>query len=126
MFKEQFGSYVCEGDTITCTVDGVEYTARLEHDWDSKPTDFECYSEKQIEAWRRDEWHFFGVVIQSSKDGVELCDHAASLWGIEGNFPLRRKNPNRYFRDVANELLPEAIETTRKQAAKMREVLALV
>ncbi|CDN47583.1 hypothetical protein [Neorhizobium galegae] len=125
MFKTEFQPFVCEGDRITCTVDGIEFTARLEHDWDSKPTDFECYTKRQVEAWRGDEWHFFGVVISAELEGIDLGDYLASLWGIEGNFPSRRKNPNRYFRTVANELLPEAFAAARNELERVRSVVAI-
>ncbi len=124
MFKTHFDSYVCDGDTISCEVDGVTYTATLERDTDSSVDDAECYTKSQIAAWRNDEWHFFGVVISAEKNGVDLGDHLASLWSIEGNFPSRRKNPNTYFRDVANELLPEAVEAATAEAARILSVLA--
>ncbi len=124
MFKTDFQPFVCEGDRIHCEVDGVEYTATLVHDWDSKPTDYDCYSKRQIEAWKADEWHFFGVVISAEIDGISLGDHLASLWGIEGNFPSRRKNPNRYFRTVANELLAEAVQGAAQERDRILTKLA--
>ena len=124
MFKSQFDAFVCEGDSITCEIDGVTYTARLAHDWDSRPEDSECYTKRQIEAWKADEWHFFGVVISAEIDGVSLGYHLASLWGIEGNFPSRRKNPNTYFRDAANELLDEAVRGAKQERERIIGVLA--
>lgn len=124
MFKTQFDAFVCEGDRIECEIEGVTYTARLVHDWDSKPSDCDCYSKRQIEAWKADEWHFFGVVISAEIDGIDLGDYLASLWGIEGNFPSRRKNPNTYFRDVANELLAEAVEAASAERSRILVTLA--
>jgi hypothetical protein len=37
MFTEGFGNYVCEGDKITCEVDGFKVVARVEHDPDGGP-----------------------------------------------------------------------------------------
>jgi hypothetical protein len=119
MFKTHFDPFVCEGDSITCAVDDIEFTARLEHDWDSSVHDADCYRPKDIAAWKRDEWHFFGLVISATQDGVDLGDHLASLWGIEGNFPSRKKNPNKYFREAANDLLPEALEEAKKERARI-------
>ena len=45
-------------------------------------------------------------------------------WVIEGNFPSRRKNPNKYFLEVANELLPEALKEAQKEQAKSFEARA--
>ena len=123
MFKKHFDSYVCEGDSITCEVDGIEFTARLVFDSDSSPMDYECYSARQIKAWRRDEWHYFGVVISAKIEDVDLGKHLASLWRLEGNFPAtNRKNPNAYFLEVANNLLPEAIEQATARIEKIHQV----
>lgn len=43
---------------------------------------------------------------------------------IEGNFPPRRKNPNKYFLEVANELLPEALKEAQKELEELRQALA--
>ena len=126
MFKNDFDAYVCEGDTITCEKEGFTVVARLEHDCDTTPSDFDCYSKRAIEAWKNDEWHFFGVVLSVSVGEVEIADHAASLWGIEGNFPSRRKNPNKYFREVANDLLDEAIQQATVKAGNMIQRLSSV
>jgi hypothetical protein len=37
MFTEKFDRYVCQGDTISCEVDGFTVTARIEYDQDSGP-----------------------------------------------------------------------------------------
>lgn len=123
-FKTHFDRYVCEGDSITCNVKGITYTATLVSDTDSDPTDYDCYTKKQIDLWRADDWRYFGVVISAEKDGVDLGDHLASLWRIEGNFPSRRKNPNRYFREVANDLLHEAMHVAQAEAERIRAAFA--
>ena len=124
MFKTQFDRFVCGGDSISCEVDGVTFTARLEHDTDSHVDDAECYTKRQIAAWKADEWRFFGMVISAEIDGVCLGEHLASLWGIEGNFPSRRKNPNTYFMTVANELLAEAVQGARQERGRILQALA--
>lgn len=40
-FTEKFGAYVCNGDTITCDVDGFTITATLYADDDALPP-WEC------------------------------------------------------------------------------------
>jgi hypothetical protein len=128
-FTKNFDTFVCEGDSIACTVDGINFTARLVRDYDETPHDLDQpgwvydttdvrYGEESrriIEAWDNDEWHYFGVVIDAEKAGVTL-DGIASLWGIEGNFPGNgTDNPNLYFRTVANELLDEAISHAKER-----------
>jgi hypothetical protein len=118
-----FDSYVCAGDTVQWSADGFDITARVEYDEDTKPTDFDCYSARQIEAWRNDKWFFCGIVLSVSRNGVELSDHAASLWGIDCNFPSRRKNPNAYLSDVCAELQEEALETAKLESVRILAAL---
>ena len=145
MFTKEFDNYVCEGDSITCTVDGLDCRATLYYDDDTTPPDKRqdgfwpsldpnsdgyigaksrrtlvrhmAHAKEVMDTWRKDEWHYFGVAVTVSKNGVDLTgeyDHA--LWGIEGNYPQlykRRGNPNRYLRQVANEYLSEALDAAK-------------
>ena len=134
-FTTKFKPYACSGDSITCEVDGFTVTARIEYDNDSGPPDkhdegfwpsqdknapgymgevstrkFNAAHKKAskiMAAWRNDEWFFVGVVLSVEKNGVMLADHAASLWGVECNYPGAN---NSYLLQVANELLDEALE----------------
>lgn len=137
MFTENFDRYVCQGDTIECEVDGFTVVARIEHDDDSDINDTDCFPEEYSaeifgedtpahradfekalaarRAWERNEWHYSGVVLSVARNGVTLDNHAASLWGVERNFP---GSDNSYLREVANELLPEALERGRAALAK--------
>ena len=124
MFKQNFDSYACIGDFISCKVDGIEYRARIEHDIDYGIDDDDGHNpdqsvtgcdDKQQErllnarqAWFNDEWFYCGVVISAHKAGVEIEQYAASLWGIDCNYP---DSNNSYLKDVANELLPDAIDS---------------
>ena len=117
----QFANYACTGDSITWTKDGFDITATLMHDEHSKPSDSDSYSKKVTAAWENDQWFFVGVVISVSRNGVEIDDHAASLWGIECNYP--KKGSNKYLAEVALELESEAIESAKKSSEKM--ILAL-
>ena len=111
MFKTHFDDYVCLGDSIECTVDGIDYVARIEFDGDSRPEDSDCYSQRKINEWNRNEWFFCSVVISASKNDIEIDDHCASLSGIECNFNNRG---NKYLREVANEMLEEAISSAKE------------
>lgn len=206
MFKKHFDDYACEGDKITCEVDGLTITARIERDddygapweeddghgivsnWtsrDKKPGervlkddrgskryyDFEasiakakkegwgptCYRTgdgklfasqeeankhadahfrktgaiisieagtkgdqatlaverdfKAMKAWCNDEWFWCGIVLSVEKNGVVLAEHAASLWGIDCNYP---GSDNSYLMEVANDLLKEAVNVGKE------------
>jgi hypothetical protein len=119
----QFDSYACEGDTVQWSHEGFGITARIEYDGETRPEHSDCYSKKQIQAWKDDEWFFCGVVLSVELNGVQLSDHAASLWGIDCNFPSRRKNPNTYLSDVCAELQDEAIECARTEVKRILEAL---
>jgi len=136
-FTETFGPHVCEGDWVACELDGFRIVARIVRDdcpdapdkrqdgfWPSLIKDapgfigpgknFRArYAEAQsnaeavMEAWRKDEWFYCGIVLAVSLEGVGLDAHAASLWGVEANYP---GTENSYLTEVANELLPEALE----------------
>lgn len=120
----QFDSYACIGDSIQWTAGGLDLTAYLEADTDTRPEDSECYTPKQVAAWRNDEWFFVGVVVSASCGGVLVSDHAASLWGNECNFPSRRKNPNAYLAEVVQELEEAAIRYATAEAARMVAALS--
>ncbi|KCZ62556.1 hypothetical protein L53_10695 [Hyphomonas sp. L-53-1-40] len=135
-FRERFDRYVCEGDSIACEVEGFAITARIVRDdcpdapdqrqdgfWPSlyindpgfigpgsnfraRLAKAHAEAEAVMEAWRKDEWFYCGVVLAIECEGVELDDHAASLWGIEANYP---ESDNAYLSEVADELLPEAL-----------------
>lgn len=150
MFKKHFETYVCDGDSITCEVDGFTARATLYYDDDTTPPDkrqdgfwpsldpkdagyIGAKSKRTLarerarmqmimDAWLKDEWHYYGVAVTVWKDDVRLTgefDHA--LWGIEGNWPAHNKklNPNSYFLDVANEYLPEALAAAKNKIAQL-------
>jgi|10_taG_2_1085330.scaffolds.fasta_scaffold22382_3 hypothetical protein len=73
-------------------------------------------AEAVMEAWRKGEWFYFGIVLCVTRDGIELDDHAASLWGVECNYPGA---DNSYLTSVANELLPEVLDAGRAAAARL-------
>lgn len=180
MFTKKFDSFVCEGDTITCEVDGFDVTARIERDNDhgepwknedghgpvsewvrrgKRPGErvlnedrgsFRYYDYEEaikiakrdgwgtmrpftgtpaqlaaiavdedfaaLKAWCNDEWWYCGVVLSVEREGVTLDEHAASLWGIECNYPT---GDNAYLTEVANELLSEALEAGRAVLEKL-------
>ena len=145
-FTQRFQNFVCEGDSISCEVAGFEITARIVRDdcpdapderqdgfWPSLYTDApgfigpgpnhrqrfaeaQARAEAVMEAWRTDEWFYCGIVLSVALEGVTLDAHAASLWGIEANYP---GSDNAYLTKVAQELLPEALDAGRAAARRL-------
>jgi hypothetical protein len=146
-FTKGFSKYVCEGDSIHCVVNGLDCKAVIYWDdineapdqrsdgfWPSKnkndagyvlPEHYEAEMAKAtaiMDAWKRDEWRYCGVAVTVAKCGVTLTgkyDHA--LWGIEANYP---GSDNAYLRDVANELLGEAISAAKGKLDELCDRIA--
>ena len=149
-FTQKFDDYVCIGDSITCTVDGYTITARIAHDetpdapderqdgfWPSLYKDdagfigsgngwrdrfdvAQARAERVMVAWKNDEWYYCGVILSVALEGITLDRFAASLWGIEANYP---DSDNAYLTEVANELLPEAIAEAKAERARQCAIL---
>jgi len=136
-FKAGFDRYACAGDTITGTLNSYDLTARIEHDQDSSIDDDDTHNTDQAvtgcdddqqeeliaarDAYARGEWIYCGIVISVSRNGVLIDDHAASLWGIECNYP---GSDNGYILEVANDLAGEAVEQAEKERARIVAALA--
>lgn len=149
-FTQKFDSFVCLGDSITCEVEGYTVTARIAHDetpdapderqdgfwpslypddagfigagngWRDRFAKAQTYAERVMAAWKNDEWFYCGVILSVAFDSIELTDHAASLWGIEANYP---ESDNSYLTQVANELLREALEAAKAERARQCTIL---
>ena len=136
MFTEKFDKYVCDGDSISTEVEGFEIRARIVWDTDRGIDDDDGHSldqsvtgcnDAQMEkikaarlAYGRGDWGYCGVVLSVARNGVELSDHAASLWGIEANYP---EGDNGYLSEIANELLAEALDYAKKEQARILTAL---
>ena len=150
-FSERFSTYVCPGDTITCEVDGFTVMAQIVLDdcpdapdqrqdgfWPSLYKDApgfigpgngfrerfakaQAEAEAVMEAWRKGDWFYCGIVLSVTLEGVTLNAHAANLWGVEANYP---GSDNAYLTEVADELLPEALDTARAVLVRLRAVPA--
>lgn len=145
-FTEKFKDFVCEGDEVSCELDGYTIAARIERDgnadapdemsdgfWPSLVKDApgfigpgknfrqrfdeaQARAEQVMEAWRNDEWFYCGIVLSVSLNETVLRTHAASLWGIEANYP---GGDNSYLTEIANELLPEALAAANAAWAEL-------
>ena len=108
-FTERFPTFVCEGDNISCEVAGFEITAQIVRDdcpdapderqdgfwpslykdapgfigpgnnWRERFAQAQARAEAVMEAWRKDEWFYCGIVLFVALEGVTLDAHAASL-----------------------------------------------
>jgi len=146
MFTERFSSFVCPGDVITCQTEGFTVSARIIPDdcpdppdqrqdgfWPSLYKDApgfigpgnnfrarfakaQAEAEAIMEGWRKGDWFYCGIILSVSLDGVELAPHAASLWGVEANYP---DTDNSYLTEVAANLLPEALAAGREVLARL-------
>lgn len=131
-FDDSFDSTAYPEDTLHTVINGFDIEARIEHDHDCRIDDDDvhnpdqsvtgCDDEQQQQlldaraAYFRNEWSYCGVVLSVSKNSVKVSDNAASLWGLELNYP---GSDNSYLTEVANELLPEAVECAEKEVKEM-------
>jgi len=75
-----------------------------------------------LQAWCKDDWFYVGVAVTIEYKGVSLTgqyDHA--LWSVEANYP---GSDNDYLREVANDLLPEAISAAKKRGLELALTLS--
>lgn len=73
----------------TQEIDGISYRVRIVFDTDTSPADYDGYTPRQVDAWKRDEWIFVGVIVTPDIDGLHPWGFGASLWGIVyGDIPL--------------------------------------
>jgi hypothetical protein len=69
-----------------------------------------------LRGWCQDEWHYCLISLSVSRGDVELLCHGPACCRIELNYP---GSDNVYLSEVANELLPEALEEARKILADL-------
>jgi hypothetical protein len=153
-FTSAFGKYACEGDAIETRIDGFYIRARIVRDdhagapdehrdgfWPSLDPDDPGYigeasenrlafetarAHRLMTMWKNDEWFFCGIVLSVEKSGIVLDRNAASLWGLECNYPRHPLAasaaddfPNNYLTEIANELLDDALAEGKKTLARL-------
>ena len=117
----KFNDYVIIGDYVEYIPEnnnprGFIIRTTIKEDYDTTPKEFDCYDQSDIDAWRNDNWFFCGVVLSVWKNGVCLSDNAASLWGVECNFP---NASNDYLLEVIKELENEALKEAENILQKL-------
>lgn len=145
-FRTRFSDFVCEGDSLACEVAGFEISARVERDdctdapdqrqdgfWPSlykdapgfigpgpnhrkRFADAQAKAEAVMKAWREGQWFYCGIVLSVALESVTLDANAASLWGIEANYP---GSDNADLTEVAQGLMPEALDAGRVIAQRL-------
>jgi hypothetical protein len=145
-FIQRFDCFVCEGDSIAVEIDGFEIAARIVRDdcpdapderqdgfwpseyigdpgfigpgpnWRQRLAQAQAKADAVMTAWKNDEWFYCGIVLSVAREGIVLDAHAASLWGIEANYP---GSDNSDLTEVANELLLEALGAARAALARL-------
>lgn len=140
IFETDFKPYALAGDAIEGSAEGFDLVARIVYDEDYRLDYDDCHNLEALKgeskevrdwvtkcqkAWLNEEWFYCGIVIWVYRNGVEISEHAASLWGIECNYPQKdeSKNANIHLREVANEIAWEALETAESELERMREAL---
>lgn len=84
--------------------------------WRARFDAAQARAERILSAWKNDERFYCGIVLSVVFDGIELSDHAASLWGIEANYP---DSDNAYLNEAAQDLLHEALQEGQKIHARL-------
>ena len=110
MTMPRFDKHPCPGDSITWRNGGFTLTARIKFDDATRPGEFDCYSEEDIERWKNDEWCYVGIVVTAEYKEWLLEDTAASLWGLECRLA---DDSDDYLSDVATELFAEALQVAK-------------
>lgn len=123
-FEKSFDRIVGPGDSIELEANGLRFVARIEHDPDYHIDDEQ--QEKLIDAryaWMRDEWFYGSVVVGAYLGEFCLDSCAASLSGIECNYP---GSDNSYLTEEANGLLPDALDMARAKVGRFLELSTVI
>ena len=97
------------------SAEGFDLKIRQLVDSETRPDDFECYSEKDLDAWRGSHWDFVGYQVVASKAGIELGD--AAIFGVEDGIELDNGSTynmdafiaeNYYLEDLVRDAVHEA------------------
>lgn len=138
IFKEKFQQVACTGDRISVAIGRYTITARIVYDElaERQDPDYEGFwpsitpndagfigkgnNQANLQAWLNDEWFYCGVVLSVNIGNLELTDDAASLWGVEVNYPGM---DNSCLTELANEMLPDALDVAKLERKRLLTIL---
>ena len=115
----RFDKHPCPGDSIVWRNGGFTLVARIKFDDATRPGEFDCYSEEDIEKWESDEWSYVGIVVSAEYGGWLLDDTAASLWGLECGLT---EDSGDYLSEIAAAMLVEELQVAKVELAKLRTI----
>lgn len=150
-FTTGFNKYACIHDVIRCEdlSGSIHAVAEIHHDADAKAPDeqnegfwpslcsgragymgpdasYQDYLDAKekaaddMKAWRNDEWWYAGVAVRIWVGNTPLTDEFAHvMWGNECNRP---GTDNSHLLEVANELLPAALEDARNRIKALQSI----
>lgn len=94
---------------------GWRVTASTKFDAAATPMDADCYSAKDIAAWKADEWRYVGVIVTvTDEDGREWGWDA--IWSVEDDFTTD-DGTTTYALD-REDLITDLIQQAADEAAK--------
>jgi hypothetical protein len=99
--------------------DQGDWRIRLVPDDDTNPTEYECYVDGDIRAWRSDEWRYVGVIVNDENTGT-----SSSVWAVEyGRLPDAApigmdQIIEEYFDDLRADVAAELVERAAELAAQ--------
>lgn len=116
-------------ETREIVKNGITYKVTIEADYDVRPeSDGDWASQEDIDAWKRDEWRYVGVIVTPVIAGTEIEGADDSLWGCAwGTVP---GNPVEFDMDEICNVhpVPQIIETVNGKlkvfAAKIQAAVA--
>lgn len=92
-----------------------DWRIRLVPDPEARPFDADCYSAEDIEAWRKDEWSYVGVIVTDNKTGAD-----ASLWAVEyGLMPETTIGMDQIIENYFDDLRAEVVRSLNERAAEL-------
>lgn len=112
-------------DSVTVERNGIGYRIDLHEDDRTTPAHADCYDAADVEAWKKDEWRYVGIIVTPVIDGMDLESCSVDLWSLEyGEAPgwgrfidldeLAKVYPGPELMDHADELLLEHSKAIRR------------
>ena len=115
----RFNKHPCPGDSIVWRNGGFTLVARIKFDDATRPRDFDCYSEEDIERWKSGDWCYVGIVVTAEYKVWLLEDPSDSMWGLECGLT---EDSSEYLSEIAAAMLAEALQVAKVELTKLRTI----